>query len=215
MLVLQLASIFFMSLTVAFSGAIMPGPVFTAVVSESARRGASAGPLFMTGHALLELALVIAISLGLGPLLALEPVFVVTALAGGAIMLFMGVSMFVSLPRLELDLSDRGKRYGSVMLSAAALSLANPYWTVWWVTIGLGFMRKSLAHGLAGGIAFYLGHIAGDFIWYTLVSFSVARGRRLLNTSRYRVLIGLCASLLCLFALSFLWTGVSAAMKGV
>ncbi len=207
---LQLASIFFSSLAVAFSGAVMPGPVFTAVVSESSRRGTSAGPLFMTGHAILELALAVGIALGLGPFLALEPVFVVTALAGGAIMIAMGASMFVSLPKLELDLADKGKRYGRVLLQAAVLSLSNPYWTVWWVTIGLGFMRKSLLLGAAGGAAFYLGHIAGDFLWYTFVSFSVSKGRRFLTARRYRVLIGLCAGLLCFFGIGFIRSGVAA-----
>jgi threonine/homoserine/homoserine lactone efflux protein len=208
---LSLASLFLSSFAIALSGAVMPGPVFTAVVSESGRRGAGAGPLFMSGHALLELVLVIAIGLGLGPILALRPVFVATALAGGAIMLFMGISMFASLPRLELDLSDNGKRYGRVILTAIVLSLSNPYWTIWWVTIGLGWMQKSLAYGLAGGICFYLGHIAGDFLWYSIVSFSVSRGRRFLTTTRYRVLIGLCAGLLCFFAISFLWSGIKAA----
>jgi len=207
---LGLVSTFFTSLAIAISGAIMPGPVFTAVVGESSRRGASAGPLFMSGHSILELALVVAIGLGLGPLLSLEPVFIVTAVAGGAIMLWMGVSMFVSLPRLEFDVSDSGKRYGRVVLSAIVLSLSNPYWTIWWVTIGLGMMQKALAYGLAGAAAFYLGHIAGDFLWYSLVSFSVSKGRRFLNTSRYRVLIGVCAGLLCFFALSFLWSGFKA-----
>lgn len=207
---LQLASVFFSSMAVAFSGAVMPGPVFTAVVSESSRRGTSAGPLFMSGHALLELALVMAIVLGLGPFLALRSVFIATALAGGAIMLFMGLSMFASLPKLQLDLSDRGKRYGRVILSAVVLSLANPYWTVWWVTIGLGFMQKSLVYGLIGGAAFYLGHIAGDFLWYTALSFSVSKGRRFLTTPRYRVLIGLCAVLLCFFAISFIISGIVA-----
>lgn len=206
---LKFASIFFSSLAVAFSGAVMPGPVFTAVVGESSRRGISAGPLFMTGHAILELVLVVAIVLGLGPFLALKPVFIVTALAGGTIMLAMGVSMFASLPRLELDLSGGDKRYGRVILAAIVLSLSNPYFTVWWVTIGLGFMQKSLLLGAAGGAAFYLGHIAGDFLWYTFVSFSVSRGRRFLTTRRYRVLIGLCAALLCFFSISFILSGIS------
>jgi threonine/homoserine/homoserine lactone efflux protein len=128
------------------------------------------------------------------------------------IMLAMGISMFVSLPKLELDLRDTGKRYGRVLFSAVVLSLSNPYWTVWWVTIGLGFMQRSLLIGTAGGAAFYLGHIAGDFLWYTFVSFSVSKGRRFLTTARYRVLIGLCAALLCFFALSFIRSGIEAGL---
>lgn len=204
---LSLAYLFFASLFVAISGAVMPGPVFTAVVSESSRRGAIAGPLFMTGHSLLELVLVVAIALGLGPILALRSVFIATALAGGAIMLVMAISMARSVPTIELELSAAGKRYGRVIAASIVLSLSNPYWTIWWVTIGLGWMQKSSALGLWGLVAFYLGHIAGDFIWYTLVSFAVARGRRFLTTRRYRVVLGFCVVLLGFFAVSFLWAG--------
>lgn len=202
-----LAAILGSSFVLALSGAVMPGPVFTAVVSEASRRGASAGPLFMAGHSLLELALVAAIVLGLGPLLSLPPVFIATALAGGGLMLWMGISMLASLPGLVLDLEARPKDYGKVLITAMVLSLSNPYWTIWWVTIGLGWLQQSLALGLAGVACFYLGHIAGDFAWYSLVSFGVARGRHFLTTRRYKVLIGLCAAVLCLFGASFLWTG--------
>jgi threonine/homoserine/homoserine lactone efflux protein len=206
-LALGLASTYFSSLAIAISGAIMPGPVFTAVVGESSRRGASAGPLFMVGHSILELVFVIAVGLGLGPLLSNEPVFIITALVGGGIMLWMGLSMFASLRKLEFDTSCSGRRYGRVLVSAIVLSLSNPYWTIWWVTIGLGLLQKSLAYGTAGAVVFYLGHISGDFLWYSIVSFSVAKGRKFLNTRRYRVLIGACAALLCFFALNFLWSG--------
>jgi hypothetical protein len=41
-----------------------------------------------------------------------------------------------------------------VIFAATVLSLSNPYWTIWWVTIGLGWMQKSLVYGVAGGICF-------------------------------------------------------------
>lgn len=211
--IIPLAAIFFSSMLVALSGAVMPGPVFTAVVSESTRRGASAGPLFMSGHALLELALVFAIIYGLGPFLALRQVFMATALAGGIIMLCMGISIFIAIPRLEPDFSAREKQYGKVLLTAMILSLSNPYWTVWWVTIGLGFLQKSMLYGIAGGLSFYFGHIAGDFLWYSMVSFGVAKGRKFLDTFRYRILIGVCAGILCFFAAVFIWSGITAAAE--
>ncbi len=43
----------------------MPGPLLTATISESSQRGFIAGPLLITGHAILELVLVIAFLLGL------------------------------------------------------------------------------------------------------------------------------------------------------
>ncbi len=207
MAVLPLLGLFFSSFGVALSGAVMPGPVLSAVVSESARRGLSAGPLFMIGHAFLEIALVVLVCLGLGPFLEKPAVFIVTSLAGGALMLAMAVSMFVSLPRLTFDTALRGKRYARVVLAGAALSASNPYWTVWWVTLGLGWMTRALKLGPAGVAAFYAGHIGGDLAWYTLVSYVISKGKRFLNDTRYRVLIGSCAAVLTGFGLWFAITG--------
>ena len=80
--------LFLSSAAVALTGAVMPGPLSTAVVSESIRRGPLAGPLFILGHAILELALFLCIVGGVGPTLALPGVAVATGIVGGLIMLF-------------------------------------------------------------------------------------------------------------------------------
>ena len=59
-----LFTIFASSFVIALSGALMPGPLLTATISESSRRGFWAGPLMIAGHAILELALVVALSWG-------------------------------------------------------------------------------------------------------------------------------------------------------
>ena len=62
----ELAAIFGGSFTLGLSGILTPGPILTVTIAESARRGFKAGPLIISGHALLELILVLAIILGLG-----------------------------------------------------------------------------------------------------------------------------------------------------
>ena len=87
-------TLFVTSFIVALSGAIMPGPLLAVTISESSRRGVMTGPLLIVGHGLLELALVLALVLGLAPLLKMEPVFVVIALAGSALLLWTGMQPF-------------------------------------------------------------------------------------------------------------------------
>ena len=72
---LALLTIFGSSFVIALSGALMPGPVLTVTVSESARRGAKAGPLMIFGHGILELALVLALLGGLAPFFSREGVY--------------------------------------------------------------------------------------------------------------------------------------------
>ncbi len=205
---LTLATIFGSSFIIALSGALMPGPVLTVTISESARRGALAGPLMIFGHGMLELILVLALISGLAPFFSREDVFVVVSLLGGAILFSMACLMFKDLPSLKLQLDGSDEKPRSLVLSGILLSLANPYWLIWWATIGLGYIMYSVKFGIFGIVAFFTGHILADLAWYSLVSFGIAKGRSFFTDRFYRGLIGACASFLCVFSFYFIYSGL-------
>jgi len=197
------------SFTVALSGALMPGPLFTITITESARRGFRAGPLLMTGHSLLELVVVAAVVLGLGPYLKMPSVMGLIALFGGGFLVFMGVDMVRSAAGLSLTLDPRDPEASSngrhpVVLGVLA-SLSNPYWTLWWATIGLGYLVASMKLGTWGVVAFFLGHIAADYAWYSLLSLGVSKGTRFMGDRGYRWIIRCCGVFLLFFGAWFLW----------
>ncbi len=197
------------SFTVALSGALMPGPLLTITISQSVRRGFRAGPLLITGHALLELAVVIAVVMGLGPFLKKPGVMGVIALCGGAFLLVMGLDMVRSAARLSLNLQAPSKNGVAgrhpVMLGVLA-SLANPYWTLWWATIGLGYLVAAMKFGLWGVACFFFGHIAADFAWYSLVSLGVTKGTRFMGDRSYQWVLRFCGVFLVGFGAWFLWS---------
>jgi threonine/homoserine/homoserine lactone efflux protein len=201
-------TLFATSFVVALSGAIMPGPLLTVTISESSRRGVMTGPLLIAGHAILELALVVALLLGLAPLLKMEPVFIMIALAGSVVLLWMGIGMLKALPTMTLITDGGAEREKNLILSGIILSLVNPYWSIWWATIGLGYIIHSMNAGTMGVVAFFSGHVLGDLFWYAAVSTAIWRGRRLLSDRGYRLLIGACAVFLIVFSCLFAWSGV-------
>lgn len=213
-----LATIFVTSFLIALSGAMMPGPLLTATISESARRGSQAGPLLIVGHGILEFGLVLLLLMGVGPYLSADPVFIVIALAGSAILAWMGISMLRSLPTLSLSRDVAEKKVHdtprNLIWAGILLSLANPYWSVWWVTIGLGYILFSMKSGIVGVLFFFSGHILADLAWYALVSAAVGRGRRFFSDRIYRTLIACCAALLLGFAFLFLWSGTQRLFSG-
>ena len=204
-----LGTVFFTSFMLAFSGAMMPGPLLTATISESVRRGSLTGPLLILGHAVLELAMLFLLLIGLAPLLDRDMVFAAIALVGAGILAWMATGMFRSLPTLTVDWDAHQDRSGPLISIGILTSLSNPYWTIWWATIGLGYLASCRALGAPGIAAFFLGHIAGDFVWYTLISVLVAKGRRLLTDRVYRGLIGGCAVFLACFACYFAYAGIT------
>ncbi len=190
----SLLTIFAGAFVVGLSGAMAPGPVLTVTISETLRRGFKAGPLIVLGHAVLEMVLLLLIAAGLGPFFEHPVVTTVFLSAGGAVLLWMGGQMVVTNKRTTEDaLNAKGadSPYGPV-LAGIVLSLTNPFWIIWWVTVGMGFVMQSLQFGIAGLLSFYFGHILADLAWYSFVSFSVSAGRRLCPPMLYRIVFITC-----------------------
>ncbi len=206
--------LFISSFFVAFSGAVMPGPLLTATIGTSARKGPSTGPLFIAGHAILELVLITALLIGLGPFINSVPVFSAISIIGAGIMLYMSSGMLRSLPGLSLSNTGKQEKNGSLIRAGALLSLSNPYWTIWWGTIGLTFLARARQAGGAGIASFFSGHILGDLLWYSVISYAVWKGKRLFSDRIYRTLIAVCGITLACFGIFFLISGISSLFKG-
>jgi threonine/homoserine/homoserine lactone efflux protein len=203
----ELAAIFVGSFALALSGALMPGPLLTVTVAESARSGFKAGPLLITGHAALELLLVTAVVQGLGPFFKAPVVMGIIAVVGGGMLLWMGVDMVRSPGRLSLNgqgSENPSKRTPHPVLIGVLASLSNPYWTLWWATIGLGYLAATMKYGFKGVVIFFMGHIAADYAWYSLISLGIGRGKRFLNDRSYRIMIRICGLFLIGFGGWFL-----------
>ena len=207
-MLIKLLTIFVSSFVIALSGAMMPGPLLTITVSESSQRGFLTGPFLIAGHAILELILVAAILLGLAPFFQRPVVFVLTAITGAVILFWMAVGMFRSLPTLRLSWKGEHKRRNHPIFNGILMSVANPYWIIWWASIGLGYILYSWQFGLRGVAFFFAGHILADLGWYSLVSAAVAGGRNFLTDRIYRGLIAVCAFFLVLFAGYFAYAGL-------
>jgi threonine/homoserine/homoserine lactone efflux protein len=204
----ELFTIFFSSFIIALSGAMMPGPLLTATISESSQRGFLAGPLLIVGHGILELLLLVALVLGIAPFLQRGDVFAVVAISGGIILIWMAVGMFRTLPSLSMSLNHVASKHGSIVLNGVVLSIVNPYWIIWWATIGFGYVIYSWQFGMAGIAFFFTGHILADFAWYSAVSAAVGKGRHIFTDRLYRGTIATCAVVLILFAIYFFYAGV-------
>jgi threonine/homoserine/homoserine lactone efflux protein len=81
------------SFFVALSGALVPGPLFTITVAESARKGFISGPLIILGHGILELSLIMLLILGLAPFFSDPAVIIVISVLGGLMLVYMGYRM--------------------------------------------------------------------------------------------------------------------------
>lgn len=232
---MELLAIFTTAFVVGFSGAMMPGPLLTVTIGESARRGFIAGPLLMIGHAALELCLILALVGGLSAFLTGAGVSHTIAVLGGAFLIYLGygmardaragkVTLNMERPAAEsagpedkgtggarLEIKSTAAGGGMRLHPVAAgilISLSNPYWTLWWATIGLGYITLSLKSGYDGLASFFTGHILADFTWYGLVAAAVAGGRKFLSDGVYRGILVVCGVFLVALGGYFLYYGL-------
>ena len=194
-----------------FSGAIMPGPMLALTIGQSAVRGWDAFVWIVTGHALLEVVLVLLLIAGLRAVLARPAVRAAIGLVGGAALLYMGGDMLWHARGLTLDLSASEAAAFSapkLMIAGAAVCLANPYFTGWWATIGMGQLAQLAPSRGSEWLAFYVGHEAADYTWFGFIGLLMVTGRHWLNDGLYQGLIMFCAAALLLLAAWFMVTGV-------
>lgn len=197
----------------------MPGPLLTVAIAQSARRGFIAGPLLILGHVLLEVLLVVALLLGLAEFLTKPSVGNVIALVGGVVLLYLGYGMArdAYLGKLTLTMPGEGKTEQreitgvssgvQLMLTGAVVSLSNPYWSLWWATIGLGYITLSLKEGPLGLGLFFTGHALSDIIWYCAVAGAVVAGRKVLSPQVYRAILLVCGIFLIFLGGMFIYRG--------
>ena len=204
---MALTGIFFSSFLIAFSGAMMPGPMFTATMLMSSKRGFVSGPLIVMGHGTLEAMLVVLLYLGFGGLLKNTMVMGGIGIAGGITLLWMAYEAFRS-PDNALTEGRGGLMHGSAYVAGIVTSLSNPYWIIWWVTIGLSYIVLSFHYGMKGIVVFYAGHILADFVWYTTVALSFSFMQRFLSSKGFRAVTVVSGIIFAGFSVYFIWFGI-------
>lgn len=212
MSLLAILTILISAWVVGFSGAMAPGPISTLVIGEAGRRGFWAGPLITLGHAVAELAIVLALAFGLQDLMAGSHLPMAIALLGGVFLVWMGISALRdalrAAPTIQLSAAAPGKPSLGPVVAGLGASISNPYWFIWWSSVGAGYIVTSLQFGAAGVAAFYVGHILSDLSWNSILSLLMASGRRWLPGKVTRIFLAVAGAFMIALGIYFVWSGV-------
>jgi threonine/homoserine/homoserine lactone efflux protein len=195
-LYLFLASVVVISL----SGVIVPGPLLAVTIAK-APEGPHTGVRVGLGHGIVEMPLVALIALGFGTLFRSPPFTLAVGLLGGAMLVYLGAGILKA--RGDLAAGSGNLPYRAVP-SGALATLMNPYFFIWWATVGAALVVKAAAWGIAGLVLFGLVHWSCDLGWYWQVTAAIARGGS--RAGRLPRVAYLCSGVLLVgFGLWFLW----------
>jgi threonine/homoserine/homoserine lactone efflux protein len=156
----------------SLSGVMAPGPMFTATLAKSLK-SPWAGVQVSLGHAVIEVPLIILIYFGLAQFFENITVQLVLGVLGGGMIIWMAVGLFRS--RSEVARGGKDTTY-SAFVAGIFMSGLNPFFLVWWVTVGALLLMNFLdAVGTWGLPLFIVVHWLCDLAWLSLVSFTVYR----------------------------------------
>jgi len=156
----------------SLSGVMMPGPMFTVTLAKSLK-SPWAGVMVSLGHAVVEVPLILLVYFGLVDFFQNDIVKLVLSVLGGGMILWMGFDLFRA--RRKIAREGRDTSYNA-FVAGILMSALNPFFLVWWVTVGSLLLVTFVdAVGTWGLPFFILVHWLCDLVWLSIVSLVIYR----------------------------------------
>lgn len=206
---MEATDFFIMVVLVTASGALAPGILFYGTLLYGLKHGARAGFMTSVGHTLVELPLALLIALGLITIAHIPLAKRVVGFVGGITLLSFGLLQLLQTLRsggggLSISLPR------SPLLLGILFSALNPFFIVWWLTAGAKLVLEALAYAsLLGVLLMYTYHVWMDYAWLTFVAYAAGRGRKLIESKAYRIVLSAFSIALVYYGARFLLSALT------
>ena len=198
------------AVVVSLSGVMAPGPMSAVTISVGARNR-HAGALIAIGHAVVEFPLMLLIMGNARKLLESGTVRMVIGLLGGIFLLYMAVQILCTGAKSEGREASHSRR--GPIVTGIILSGGNPYFLMWWATIGLALATRARQLGVLAFGLFALVHWLCDLIWLEALSWASFKGSTLLGKRAERCVLIICSIALLFISGVFLYEAGGSLMK--
>ena len=190
---------------VTASGALAPGPLFFATVSEGIKHGPKTGLVFSIAHTVVEFSLIMLFALGLLTISSEPIVQLVIGITGGIVLIIFGVFQIQNSFKSDLtDLKKPKSSYKHLFFLGLAFTGLNPYFIIWWFTVGGQLIIIALEFAALLGVVFmFLCHVWMDYVWLTGVAYFAKKGTNVIGFKWYKPLMIIFGVVLIYFGTKF------------
>lgn len=195
---------FVLGYVVALSGALIPGPLLTFVISGTLNHGgAETGFLAGLGHCIVEAFIILAIIFGLTSLLEQSLFQMAVNMVGGAALIVFGVLNIRATGKMQHDRVDSKLNHGSI-IGGILFTVFNATIPLWWATVGLTMLNQALkTTTMLGVVLWVLGHWSADLSWFGFVGYSVFKGKNHVGKKVHSLIILTCGVVLISLGIIF------------
>jgi len=184
---------------ISLSGVMLPGPLTEATIAKG-YNSQNAGFLIGLGHAIVELPIILLIYFGFARFIAAPEVKIIVGVLGGILLIVMGAMIIRTLGR---NLSKALDLPYNPLVTGIVMTGANPYFFLWWATIGLALIATAATFGITGLIVFVVLHWLCDIGWEQVISITVFKTKHLWTDGVQKIVFGVCAAVLIGFGIWF------------
>jgi threonine/homoserine/homoserine lactone efflux protein len=188
------------------SGVLAPGPLFFTNLLYGTQQGTRSGIKVAYGHTVVELPLIILLAAGLFTSAAVSQYASTIGLIGGiGILGFAGLQIAGVVRKKDIQAAAPAMAGGkNPFVAGIALSALNPFFLIWWFTVGLKLITDSAAFGLAAGIMILFAlHIWMDYAWLAGTAYFASKGSSVIRSKYYPLLLLALAGILLYYGVTF------------
>ena len=191
-----------MVIIISASGVMSPGPLFAANITYGLKQGTKAGIKIAIGHSIVELPLVILLGIGIFSL-EIFPEFKTIISILGAITLFVFAFMQIKSTLKKNKKSETKLKQGPI-ITGVLLSALNPFFIIWWLTIGLKLISDAMAiWAFVGILIVFVLHVWMDFVWLGSTAFLISKSKKIISNTNYKIIMLALSAILIYFGITF------------
>lgn len=185
---------------ISLSGVMAPGPLFAAAIAEG-RKSPFSGFSVSAGHAAVEIPIILALVI-FGVAITTQSIKIVIGVLGGIVLLYLAV----------MELRNFGHKVetkkGRSFVSGVAMTGVNPYFLIWWLTVGFHLVNQAIVFGVLGIASFIIVHEMCDVAFLGFISATSNKTASMWGNRSYKILSGISITIFLVFGIYFLVTGV-------
>jgi len=159
------------------------------------RKNKYAGVKIAAGHAIVEVPIIVALFF-IGKFEFPSKLKSLIGIVGGIFLLYLAFTFF----------KNKERKIFKGIVAGILLSSLNPYFILWWLTVGFTLAIKATYFGLVGLFSLLIFHESCDFSWYGFITWLSNKGAKFQKVEKIAALLSF--SLLIFFGIFFIYSGL-------
>lgn len=189
------------AITISLTGVMAPGAMTAATIAHGSKNP-KAGLIVSIGHGIIELPLIVLLVFGLGKIIKSNTAQITIGIVGGLLLIYIAATMLNDAHKPPANTKTNSSK---PLMAGIVLTAGNPYFLLWWATVGTLLAIDAKELGLLAFTLFAITHWLCDVIWLSILSLASYKGTSIMGPNIQKHVLVFCGLILMAFAIKFIF----------